>query len=254
MLLAHGAVDRAPHDLKHRSTVRRARAAHLLGLCHVGAALPLLVDALRDPAAGGARRGDPGPRPPRGAQRRGRPCSPRSARTVPCPPARPRDALEKLGVGIADALRDGLLATSPTTRTVAAYLSGEGSFTRSIDLLAALAEDRRGPGRPRPRRPSRSAGWGAPLTSPCSWSGTQAHQPIELRRACAAALGDLGDPSAVDGLRALLADPDPRLAEIAATSLLRLGPVGLAARWTARPRTPRSRRARAVARLQGSLS
>ena len=50
VLLAHGAVDRAPHDLKHRNTIRRARAAHVLGLCHVGAALPLVIEALRDPA------------------------------------------------------------------------------------------------------------------------------------------------------------------------------------------------------------
>jgi HEAT repeat protein len=40
---------------------------------------------------------------------------------------------------------------------------------------------------------------------------------------CAGALGDLGEPSAVPTLAALLHEPDPRLAEIAATSLVRLG-------------------------------
>ncbi|KRF25639.1 MULTISPECIES: HEAT repeat domain-containing protein [unclassified Phycicoccus] len=251
VLLAHGAVDRAPHDLKHRSTVRRARAAHLLGLCHVGAALPLVVDALRDPAAEvrvAATRAlgllrEPSAAPPLLA-------AVGADRAVPAGPA--GDALEQLGVGIADALRDGLLATSPTTRTVAAYLSGEGTFTRSIDLLrlslrtdedpvvratAAVALGRMG----------RTADVAVLL------EGTQTHQPIELRRACAAALGDLGDPSAVDGLRALLADPDPRIAEIAATSLLRLGPIGRAAVDGA-PTNASIESARAVARLQGSLS
>jgi hypothetical protein len=57
----------------------------------------------------------------------------------------------------------------------------------------------------------------------------------------------------VDGLRALLADPDPRLAEIAATSLLRLGPVGRTALESV-PTNASIETARAVARLQGSLS
>jgi HEAT repeat protein len=251
VLLAHGAVDRAPHDLKHRSTIRRARAAHVLGLCHVGAALPLVVDALRDPAPevrvaatrALGRLGEPG-------AARALLTAVGAERSVPAGPA--ADALERMGVGIAGALRDGLLDTSPTTRTVAAYLSGEGSFTRSTDILRlSLTTDED----PVVRAAAAVAlgRMGRPVDVAALLDGTGTQQPSELRRACAAALGDLGDPTAVDGLRGLLADPDPRLAEIAATSLLRLGQVGRSALDSA-PANSAIETARAVARLQGSAS
>lgn len=251
VLLAHGAVDRAPHDLTHRSTVRRARAAHVLGLCHVGASLPLLVEALGDHAPevrvaatrALGRLGEPSAAAPLLA-------AVGAERPVPAGPA--ADALEGMGVGIAGALRDGLLATSPTTRTVAAYLSGEGSFTRSIDVLRlSLRTD----DDPVVRAASAVAlgRMGRPGDVTVLLEGTQDHQPSELRRACAAALGDLGDPSAVEGLRALLADPDPRLAEVAATSLLRLGPVGRAT-LDETPTSSPVESARAVARLQGGAA
>ena len=60
-------------------------------------------------------------------------------------------------------------------------------------------------------------------------------------------------PARSTGCAALLADPDPRLAEIAATSLLRLGPVGRTA-LDAAPTNASIETARAVARLQGSPS
>jgi len=249
VLLAHGAVDRAPHDLSHRNTVRRARAAHVLGLCHVGAALPLVVEALRDPAPevrvsatrALGRLGQPSAAAPLLA-------AVGAERAVPAGPA--ADALEGMGVGIADALRDALLATSPTTRTVAAYLSGEGSFTRSTDLLRLSLRTDEDPV-VRAAAAVALGRMGRPVDVPVLLEGTQAQQPSELRRACAAALGDLADASAVDGLLGLLADPDPRLAEIAATSLIRLGPVGHSALAGA-PSNPAVETARAVARLQGS--
>jgi HEAT repeat protein len=251
VLLAHGAVDRAPHDLKHRNTIRRARAAHVLGLCHVGAALPLLVEALRDPAPevrvaatrALGRLGEPSAAPALLA-------AVGAERAVPAGPA--ADALEQMGVGIADALRDGILATSPTTRTVAAYLSGEGSFTRSLDLLRlSLTTDED----PVVRAASAVAlgRMGSPADVAVLLEGTSTQQPSELRRACAAALGDLGDPAAVSGLQDLVTDPDPRLAEIAASALLRMGPVGRSALDSA-PASASIESARAVARLQGSLS
>jgi HEAT repeat protein len=251
VLLAHGAVDRAPHDLQHRNTVRRARAAHVLGLCHVGAALPLLVEALKDPAP------EVRVAATRALGRLGEPCAAAplltavgAERAVPAGPA--ADALEQMGVGIAGALRDGLLAVSPTTRTVAAYLSGEGSFTRSTDLLRlSLTTDEDSV--VRATAAVALGRMGRPGDVPVLLAGTSGEQPSELRRACASALGDLGDPQAVDGLRALLADPDPRLAEIAATSLLRLGPVGRTALESV-PTNASIETARAVARLQGSLS
>ncbi|SDO65931.1 HEAT repeat [Pedococcus dokdonensis] len=248
VLLAHGAVDRAPHDLVHRSTIRRARAAHVLGLCRVGAALPLVVEALKDPAPevrvaatrALGRLGQPSAAPPLLA-------AVGADRVVPAGPA--ADALEGMGVGIADALRDGLLAVSPTTRTVAAYLSGEGSFTRSIDVLRlSLATDE--DTTVRAAAAVALGRMGRPADVAVLLQGTDPDEPSSLRRACAEALADLGDPGAVEGLQGLLADPDPRLAEIAATSLLRLGPVGRAALDQA-PANASTETARALARLQG---
>lgn len=251
VLLAHGAVDRAPHDLSHRSTIRRARAAHVLGLCHVGAALPLVVDALRDPAP------EVRVAATRALGRLGEPSAAAALlaavgaeRAVPAGPA--ADALEQMGTGIAGALRDGLLAVNPTTRTVAAYLVVKGSFTRSTDLLRlSLATDEDAVVRAAAAVALGRMGRPADVSVLLDSAGSR--QPSELRRACASALGDLGDASAVDGLRALLADPDPRLAEIAATSLLRLGPVGRTA-LDAAPANASIETARAVARLQGSPS
>jgi HEAT repeat protein len=81
---------------------------------------------------------------------------------------------------------------------------------------------------------------------------TEASHPPPLRRMCAEALGDLGEPSAVPTLAALLHEPDPRLAEIAATSLVRLGPCGRDALEAASDARP-VRSALTLAALQGVL-
>lgn len=249
VLLAHGAVDRAPHDLRDRSTLRRARAAHILGLCHVGAALPLLVEALGDPAP------EVRVAATRALGRLGEPSASAALlaavgadRVVPAGPA--ADALEGMGVGISGSLRDALSASSPTTRTVAAYLSGEGSFSRSLDALrVALADDVD----PTVREAAAAAlgRMGRADDVVALLLQTAADRPRALRRACASALGELGEPSAVEGLSTLLSDPDPRLAEIAATSLLLLGPAGRSALDSAAS-NPSVETARALARLKGS--
>ena len=248
VLLAHGAVDRAPHDLRDRTTLRRARAAHILGLCHVGAALPLLVDALGDPAP------EVRVAATRALGRIGQPSASAALlaavgaeRVVPAGPA--ADALEGMGVGIAGSLRDALSASSPTTRTVAAYLSGEGSFTRSREgLRAALAQD--ADLTVREAAAVALGRMGSAEDVAALLEQTAAHQPRGLRRACASALGELGDPSAADGLATLLTDADPRLAEIAATALVRLGQAGRRALDAAASTAP-VETARALARLQG---
>ena len=137
-------------------------------------------------------------------------------RSAPCPPARPPTPWSRWGSASPARCATRSSAASPTTRTVAAYLSGEGSFTRSTDLLRlSLTTDED----PVVRAAAAVAlgRMGRPADVAVLLDGTTGAQPSELRRACAAALGDLGDPQAVDGLRDLLADPDPRLAEIAAT-------------------------------------
>lgn len=251
VLLAHGAVDRAPHDLRDRSTLRRARAAHILGLCRVGAALPLLVQALQDPAP------EVRVAATRALGRLGQPTASAALlvavgadRVVPAGPA--ADALEAMGVGIAGSLRDALSANSPTTRTVAAYLSGEGSFSRSLDgLRVALAGDDDPTVRATAAVALGRMGRAADVAVLLQQTATD--QPRALRRACASALGELGVPSAVEGLAGLLGDPDPRLAEIAATSLLLLGPAGRSALDSAASNSS-VETARALARLKGSAA
>jgi HEAT repeat protein len=251
VLLAHGAVDRAPHDLRDRSTLRRARAAQILGLCHVGAALPLLVQALGDPAP------EVRVAATRALGRLGEPSASAALltavgadRVVPAGPA--ADALEGMGVGIAGSLREALSASNPTTRTVAAYLSGEGSFTRSLDpLRVALAGDDDLTVREAAAVALGRMGGADDVIA--LLQETAADRPRGLRRACASALGELGDPSAVDGLTDLLDDPDPRLAEIAASSLLLLGSAGRSALDSAAS-NPSVETARALALLQAGAA
>lgn len=251
VLLVHGAVDRAPHDLRDRSTLRRARAAHILGLCHVSTALPLLVQALGDSAP------EVRVAATRALGRLGEPnasaallAAVGAERVVPAGPA--ADALEGMGVGIAGSLRDALSASSPTTRTVAAYLSGEGSFSRSlVGLRVALAGDDDHTVREAAAVALGRMGRGEDVAA--LLLQTTADRPRSLRRACASALGELGETSAVDGLGELLGDPDPRLAEIAATSLLQLGPAGRTVLDSA-PTNPSVETALTLARLKGSAA
>jgi HEAT repeat protein len=247
VLTAHGAIDRALADLHHRSPVRRAQAAQLLGLCRVERALPQLVRALGDHApevrASGAHAlglmGDPDAAQPvldAVAAERGIPAGPAA------------DALAGMGIGISEPLRKSLESPSATARTVAAYLSGDGSFTRSTAILHAVLTD----------DPDLTVRETAAIALGHLGRGgevdvlvrhTRADQPTPLRRACATALGDLGDAAAVPGLSALLDDDDPRLAELAAQALVRLGPSGATALDEAGP-TPPVATARTIAMLQ----
>jgi HEAT repeat protein len=224
VLQAHGAIERAMDDLEHRSSVRRARAAQLLGLCHIQGALTGLAAAL----------GDPTPEVRASAAHAlGLIGSPTVARRVleavgtsnPIPAGAAADALEGMGTGISEALRDALHDPSPTVRTVAAQVSGEGAFTRSTPRLRELLSHD-------PDLTVREtvaealAHLGRAEDVEVLARHTAGDQPTPLRRACVTALGELGEPSAAPHLSALLDDADPRLAELAATALLCLGTVG----------------------------
>lgn len=246
VLRAHGAVDRAMEDLGHRSSVRRARAAQLLGLCQVDSALRGLLDALDDPTAqvrasaahalgliGDAAAG-PSLLSALGSQR-------------PIPAGAAADALEGLGTGISDALRDALHDPSPTARTVAAHLSGAGAFTRSTPRLRELLADDPEP-TVREAAADALAHLGRTEDVEALARHAAANQPMSLRRACVRALGELGEPSAAPHLLALVDDTDARLAELAASALLCLGPVGREALGDREG--PAAQTARAVAALQ----
>jgi hypothetical protein len=81
----------------------------------------------------------------------------------------------------------------------------------------------------------------------------------ELRRMCVTALGELGHHGSLRVLASLLGDGDRRLAELAATSLLRMGSEGIARLENAAATTPQSPGGRAaggalgLARLRGLI-
>lgn len=225
VLEVHGAVEAAVADLESRSTVRRARAAQLLGLARAEHTVPLLVTALGDEAMEVRNSaayalgliGDPAAAGPVLAAI--------SAPERGLPAATAAEALQSMGVGISDVLRDGMGDANARTRMVAAHLSGERSFTRGLPELRRLLDDD-------PdvtvRETSATAigrlGRGEDVE--ILVRHTVDSEPLALRRACVVALGELGDPAAVPALAALLADADPRLAELAASALLTMGPDG----------------------------
>jgi HEAT repeat protein len=248
VLEVHGAVDAAVADLTNRSSVRRARAAQLLGLARAGHAVPLLVEALRDesvevrnsaayalgligdPSAAGAVLAAIGV-PDRGL-----------------PAATAAEALQSMGVGISEVLREGMRDDNARTRMVAAHLSGERSFTRGLPELRHLL-DHDTDLTVRETAATAIGRLGRDEDAAVLARHTVAAEPLSLRRACVQALGELGDDAAVPTLAALLDDPDPRLAELAAGALLALGPAGSQA-LAGHEDDPAVRTARLMASLQ----
>jgi HEAT repeat protein len=247
----HGSLESAMADLRHASAVRRAQAAQLLGVSRVPDAVDALVAALDDKAAEVRASA---------AYALGLIGDPRAAapllRAVGAPDAGlpaglAADALLGMGVGISGALGDALADPDPRTRTVAAHLCGVGSFSRALPCLRErLALD---PDLTVRETCAQALGnIGRADDVEVLARHTRASHPLPLRRVCAEALGALGEDAAVPTLAALLHDPDPRLAELAATSLVRLGPCGRAALDAAAHERP-VQSALTVAALQGVL-
>lgn len=259
VLRVHGAVRDALPQLEHHSPVRRAQAAQLLGLSSEASAVPALVVALSDDAVEVRTSaayalglvGDPAAAGPLLAAV--------DAPGAGLPAGVAAQALLGMGVGISDALLEALGSDRPGTRHLAAYLSGAGSFRRSVPALRGLLE-RDDDLTVRQASATALGVIGSPVDVAVLALHTAADHALTLRRICAAALGELGDPSAVPTLTRLLDDPDPRLAELAASALVKLGPTGqtvLRQRPPDRPDTPRREPVEAaltVARLQGVMS
>ncbi len=250
VLEVHGALDAAVEDLTSRSTVKRARAAQLLGLARAEATVPLLVEALGDEAMEVRNSaayalgliGDPSAAGPVlaaiGAPERG------------LPAATAAEALQSMGVGIAEVLRDGLADANPRTRMVAAHLSSERSFTQSLpELRRMLGSDPDLTVRETSATAIGRLGRGEDVE--ILVRHTAGSEPLPLRRACVVALGELAETAAVPALAELLDDSDPRLAELAATALLSMGPAGSAA-LVGHADDPAVRTARLLASLQGA--
>lgn len=248
VLEKHGAVVSAGKELRSRSTVRRARAAQLLGLSRAAHAVPLLVNALEDEAVEVRNSaayalgliGDASAAAPVlfavGHPERG------------LPAATAAETLQSMGVGISDVLRAGLRDEHARTRMVAAHLSGERSFTRCLpDLRHLLDHDTDLTVRETCAQAIGRLGRGEDVAVLARHTGTG--EPLSLRRACVTALAELGDPAAAPTMAALLDDDDPRLAELAATALMGMGPDGSEA-LAYHADDPAVRSARLVASLQ----
>ena len=248
VLEVHGAVEAAVADLTHRSSVRRARAAQLLGLARAGHTVPLLVGALGDHSAEVRNSaayalgliGDPVAAGPVlaaiGAPNRG------------LPAATAAETLQSMGVGVSEVLREGLRADDARTRMVAAHLSGERAFTRGLPELRHLL-DHDPDVTVRETCAAAIGRLGRREDVAVLARHTDADEPLALRRACVQALGELREDAAVPTLAVLLGDADPRLAELAATALLALGPGGHDA-LSGHEEDPAVRTARLMASLQ----
>ena len=260
VLLRHGAVRGATRGLDHRSPVQRAKAAQMLGLSREVSAVPALVRGLDDSAvevrtAAAYALGLIGD-----AAAAGPVLAAVGAPGAGLPAGIAADALLGMGMQIHTALVEAMSDPDPRPRHVAAYVSGVGAFTRSVPMLSTLlAQD--ADLTVRQAAAEALAAIGGRGDVEVLARHTERDQPLPLRRGCATALGQLGDPAANQTLEGLLHDPDPRLAELAASAMLRLSPSagpGLVERADAEPHDDAQRgrpigAAVTIARLQGVL-
>lgn len=222
-----GAIERAVRHLGARSVVARSRATWLLGLT-------------RDPRFGDLLRSRLSDRNPEvrllAVEALGKLGYSAAATDVigtlhtsrgrvGVPAAIVAESLMSMGPDIAPALAEALADDDPAVRDVAAKVARHGLFGQVVPALRRLVD---GDASPVVRASAAEAlgrigGYDdvAQLTSVT----TPGHEAL-VRRAGAAALGELGQRAAVPSLVALLDDDDRRLAEIAATALLELGQPG----------------------------
>ncbi|WP_347352070.1 HEAT repeat domain-containing protein [Intrasporangium sp.] len=256
VLRSHGALRAAEHDLRHRSAVRRARAAQLLGLAGCDQARQGLEASLSDrvlevrtsAAFALGLIGDPRSATPILVAVGADPGRTRGSFGLPAGVA--GEALQRMGIAISDPLRTALDDPHPRTRTVAASVIGGGSFLTGLPRLRQLLAD--DPDVTVQARAAVAIGrFGGPDDVPALAAHTAAGAPASLRRACLAALAEIGARSALPVLTGLVCDPDQRIAEEAATALLGMGPDGVAALQPFRD-LPATRSAALVSSLQRS--
>ncbi|MGW0614653.1 HEAT repeat domain-containing protein [Streptomyces sp. NPDC002788] len=222
-----GSLADAVARLRSSSTIRRGRAAQVLGqLHHRPAAVSLcrlLDDRDREVRLTAARAlghiGDPVAVPHLLASLHG-------ARTVS--PAMVTAALASLGPDAVPRVAAGLGDPAHVVRAVAIEVLGvTGAITRTPDIVHALRED---PDTEVRIRAARALGrLGMPDGLEPLLAAIRPGQPVVLRMVAAGALGDLGAVAATGPLREVLGDTDPHVAGTAARALLRLGPAGEAA-------------------------
>ncbi len=253
LLRFHGDIDNAQGMLTARSAVRRAHAAYLLGLVRDQEDAPLVMPLLSDPDADvrwvAARAlgfiGDP-------SAATGVLDAVRSQQgEIGVPAWVAAEALLAMGAGITAVLKDGLTSADHFVRSVCVLVAGSGSFVSVVpELRILLATD---------TEPDIRTGATVALgligsaddVATLEWL-THASETTVLRRSAATALGDLGRREALDTLLGLLGDGDRRLAQLAADSMVRIGPEGIARlREAGFVESPSARMATAVLELAG---
>ncbi|UVE94640.1 HEAT repeat domain-containing protein [Dietzia sp. B32] len=132
------------------------------------------------------------------------------------------DALLAMGDDVREAVRRGLDDPDPGVRYVAATVAARGGMASLLPrLLHLFRTDRDERVRAAAARTLGMIGDARVIDDLGRALG--AHEPAAVRLATATALGELGAPAAIPPLRTVLADPDRRLAEVAAGALASLG-------------------------------
>jgi HEAT repeat protein len=258
LMRSHGEIEGAKRKLTSRSAVRRARGAYLLGLVRdsdsAALVVPLLDDSDADVRLVAARAlGCMGE-----ASAASRVLHALRTRhgQIGLPAWVAAEALLAMGAEIAPALQIGLASEDPTVRNVSALVASHGVFLSAApQLRILLASDTDGDVRASAAVALGRVGDGDDVVTLARHAGSS--EMTDLRRTCATALGELGHRGSLRVLGLLLGDGDRRLAELAATSLVRIGSEGIARLERAAATTPHSPSGRAaggalaLARLRG---
>jgi HEAT repeat protein len=131
-----------------------------------------------------------------------------------------------MGSEITPALQAGLASEDPAVRNVCAMVAGHGTFASTVpQLRILLATDSEADVRASAAVALGQIGGADDVASLVRL--TDASETTVLRRIAATALGNLGQRESLDTLTVLLSDGDPRLARLAAESLVQIGPEGI---------------------------
>lgn len=228
VLAAHGEVSSARDKLHARSSLHRARGAHLVGLVRDRQSVPRLLELLSDPVddvrlvscRSLGQIGDPV------AAAAVLDAVPGSGSRMGVPAWVAAEALLSMGPGTQDALLAALTHPDARTREVAVTVITHSSLPVTVDAL----RDRLG-AEPVPEivvaMITALGRLGESEDCEILLAYTGADRPAALRRAATRALGDLGDRRAAPRLGELLDDRDRLLAGHAAEALTQLGPSGI---------------------------
>jgi len=229
VLTRRGVLARAERDTYHRSALRRARGAHLLGVTGVDFALPRLMQLLGDEDAQVrqiAARGLGNIADPVAADalltavvgRRG------------LPPRVAADAVLRIGAPAHAAIVRALTSSEAVRRSVAADIAGlVGAYAAADALIRMVTDD---PVRALRPRAARALGrLGLPAAAAVLRQALHSSDAA-LVIAAAEGLGGLGDPASVEAVAAVARRPALEVSRAACRCLTEHGPTGMAALLT----------------------